>query len=259
MTWLAVRLLRPYLIGAAALGALLTTVILAAAATVQDRLDALGRPDCLNPNLCYQAGTPVLLMQLTAAFGPALIGLLLGVPLFAGERADDTIAFALTQSVPRGRWVLGKFGVALCASVLVTGVVATVYRLVAARYTVLANDTYELLDLFHLNNIAFMVMRAVLTLSVAALLGLLTGSTLRTAILSVVLWPFGLLAACGVTLLLPVRSGASIEPVYAPTDDRYWAADITYLDPLAWPAAGLTVLYVIGLVLLMRRSVGRKA
>ncbi|MFI5914232.1 ABC transporter permease subunit [Dactylosporangium sp. NPDC051541] len=257
MTWLALRLSRPYLIGAFVLSALSTVVIWAAATTVQHRLDGLGLPDCVNPNRCYQAGTPILLMELTAAFVPTLIGLLLGVPLFAGERADDTMAFALTQSVPRRRWVLTKFGVALCASVLTAGVVATAYRLVAARYTLLANDTYELLDLLHLNNIAFMVMRAVFTLAVAALLGLTTASTLRTAILSIALWPFGLLAACGATALLPVGGGLpSSGTTFSPDDDRYWTADITYLDPFAWPAAGLTVLYVFGLVLLMRRAVG---
>ncbi|MER7277108.1 ATP-binding cassette domain-containing protein [Dactylosporangium sp. NPDC000244] len=260
VTWLAWRTSRPYVLIGAGVVALSTVVLVLAAATVQAQLNTDGRPDCVNPNHCYPHGDAldaVLAMQLVAAFVPTLLGLLLGVPLFAPERADDTVAFALTQSVSRGRWALTKFAVAVSAGALGTLIIGLVFRLQSARYTLLANDTYELLELLHLNHPGFMVMRAVLTLAVAALLGLTTGSTLRTAVLSVVLWPFGLIASYGGPALLPFARGGGPGPDLSPDDDRYWLRDIGFADPFAWTSAAMTVVYVVLLMLLARTAIRR--
>jgi hypothetical protein len=140
MTWLALRLLRPYLVIAAAVAAAATGYLLVAATVVQRQLDRAGRPDCVDPNDCYPHGAAlnaVLGMELCAAFVPPLLGLILGVALFAREREEDTVAFALTQSISRRRWVRTKFGWALVAALTCSLSVALTHRLVATRYTVL--------------------------------------------------------------------------------------------------------------------------
>nr|BFE60686.1 hypothetical protein GCM10020063_052120 [Dactylosporangium thailandense] len=203
MTWLAWRTSRPYVLIGAGVVALSTVVLFLAAATVQAQLNADGRPGCVNPNHCYPHGgalDAVLAMQLVAAFVPTLLGLLLGVPLFAPERADDTVAFALTQSVSRGRWALTKFAVAVSAGAL---------------------------------------------------------STLRTAVLSVVLWPFGLIASYGGPALLPFARGGGPGPDLSPDDDRSWLRDIGFADPFAWTSAAMTVVYVVLLMLLARTAIRR--
>ncbi|WP_433061813.1 hypothetical protein [Dactylosporangium sp. CS-033363] len=256
MIWLAVRLLRPWLLTAAALTALSTVALVAGAAAVQHSLDVLGLPGCVNPNRCYSSGGAILVMELVAAFVPSVLGLLLGIPLFAPEQGD----FVHTQSVSPRAWAARKFTVAVVAGAALSSVLASVYRLLSARYTLLANDTYELLDLLHLNNVGFMVMRTVLLLTIAALLGLLGSSTLRTAVLSVCLWPFALIAMYGGPALLPLGLlGPSAPSPYSPDDDRYWTADVGFADPFAWTSAAMTVGYVLLLVLAGRAALRRRS
>jgi ABC-type transport system involved in multi-copper enzyme maturation permease subunit len=247
MTWLALRLLRPYLIAAASVTAAATAYVRHAAGVVQHQLDRSGTPGCADPNVCYPHGAAldaVLGMELCAAFVPALLGLILGVALFAREREDDTIAFALTQSISRRRWVLTKFGWALAAGAVCSAAVAVTHRLVAMRYTALASDTYEMLQLLHLNNIAYMMAQTLIVIALGGALGLSTGRTLRTLVLTVIGGPFAVMIAAGVAVMLSypllVMTGASGDS----------------LDPLAYLISAVGGAGVIALVLLAPR-IGR--
>jgi ABC-type transport system involved in multi-copper enzyme maturation permease subunit len=264
---LILRLMRPYLLVALLLTAGATTYLFAAAAAVQHRLDAKGVPDCVNPNVCWPTGgamDAILGAELFAATTPFLLGLLLGVPLFAREREEDTAAFVLTQSVPARRWATAKLAWAAAAAALCTAVVGLTYRLVMARYTLLANDLYELLELLHLNNPLFMVAVSASTAVTAGVIGLISGSTARTFLLTLVWWPFGLIIAFGGAALLgiplallpiaPTRS-----PELSPEDDRYWTADISLMDGLAQVAATALAAYVVAIVWAGRRTATRAA
>jgi hypothetical protein len=259
MTWLALRLLRPYLLVAATVAAAATAYVLHAAGVVQRQLDGAGVPDCLDPNLCYPNGgalNAVLGMELVAAFVPPLLGLILGVALFAREREEDTIAFVLTQSVPRERWVLTKLGCALAAGIACAGSVATAHRLVGIRYTVLANDTYELLQLLHLNNVAYMVGQTAVLIALAGVLGLVTGRTLPTLVLSVIGGPFVMMAAGGIAVLLFYPLGV-LTGGTDPADDSTpgtFADDMTAMDPFAYLAGAVLGAGVVALALLARRA-----
>ncbi|MEV4639963.1 ABC transporter permease subunit [Actinoplanes sp. NPDC049548] len=262
MTWLAIRLLRPYLIISVLISGVSTAFLVHGSAVVQRQLDARGMPGCVNPNLCWPTGpamNAILGMELVAAFVPVLIGLVLGVPLFAREREEGTVAFVLSQSVSRRRWVVTKLACALVAGGLCTAVVALTYRLLVARYTLLANDLYELLELLHLNHVGFMVMQTVFTTAVAGLLGLVYGRTLRTLVVSLVWWPFGVAAVYAGVALLPVAPGSGVagDSGFSPDDDRYWTADISYADGFGYAATVLMIVYVVTTVLLARR-VGRR-
>lgn len=245
MTWLALRLLRPFLITAAALAAAATAVTLHGAAVVRARSG-----DCVDPNLCYPHGPAldaVLRMELVAACVPPLVGLILGVALFARDRENDTVAFVLTQSISRRRWVSTMFGWALGGGLACTSLVAVTHRLVATRYTVLANDTYEGLQLLHLNNIAFMLAWTALPIALGGVIGLAHGRVLPTLVLTVLSTPLALLStACvaglllsGVTLVL----GSTDEPPGSFVDDLYT------LDPLAYLTGAVAAVAVLGLVL----------
>lgn len=254
MNWLALRLLRPYLFVAAAITVTATAYIWYGAGVVQRQLDAAGQPDCLDPNLCYpQAGAldAVFGMELVAAFVPALLGLVLGVALFSREREEGTVAFALTQSVPRRRWVITKFGWALAAGLICATVVAVAHRLVATRYTLLANDTYELLQMLHLNNIAYMAAQTVTVVTFAGLVGLVTGRTLRTLVISVLAGPFVFLAAISVAgvlgNLLWLALGTPDSP--ATTDPNPFVADLYTMDPLAYLTSAVVAVGVAATVL----------
>ncbi len=209
MNWLALRLLRPYLITAAALSAGSTAVIIIGARTIERQVAEHGvvvedyAPDrtglCEELVSCLPTGAATNLAQvivLLAAFVPLLIGLILGVPLFAREREESTDAFVLTQSVPRTRWMSTKMVWALAAGATCTTAVALAFRLAAARYTLVVDDpAYALMREIHKNSIAFMVMQTVFITALAAVLGLAHGRTLRTLVLSVVAWPAALIVA----------------------------------------------------------------
>jgi ABC-type transport system involved in multi-copper enzyme maturation permease subunit len=209
MNWLALRLLRPYVIVAAALSAVSSAFVLIGARVIREQVDAHGTvvgdyaPNrtglCEKAVDCLPAGAATNLAQaivLLAAFLPLLIGLIVGVPLFAREREESTDAFILTQSLPRLRWLFTKLLWALTASAICTAAVAVTFRLAAARYTMVVDDSgYALLREFHKNNIGFMVMQAVFLTALAAILGLATGNTLRTLAVSVVAWPVALVVA----------------------------------------------------------------
>lgn len=235
MTWLTLRLLRPYLIAALTLTAAATAYLLHAAGVVQRQLDAVGMPDCRDPNLCYPhdgALNAVLGMELIAAFLPPLLGLILGVAVFAPEREQGTVDFALTQSVPRTRWVRTKLGWALAAGLVCAVPVAAVHRFSSVRYTVLANDTYELLQVFHLENVGFMVAQTVLLVALGGVLGLSTGRTLPTLLLTAVTGPFAFMAAAAVAVMLAYP----LQPV-----------------PFPYLVSAVVGLVVLGLVLLAPR------
>jgi ABC-type transport system involved in multi-copper enzyme maturation permease subunit len=218
MNWLALRLLRPYLIVAAVLSAVSAVFVLGGARIIQQQVTAHGievgnyAPDrtglCEKLVSCLPAGPATNLAQaiiLIAAFVPLLIGLILGVPLFAREREESTDAFALTQSVPRSRWLFTKLLWALTASAICTAAVAVTFRLAAARYTLLVDDAgYSLLRELHKNNIGFMVMQTVFITALAGILGLAGGRTLRTLVVSVAAWPVALVVAQVGGLLLGV-------------------------------------------------------
>lgn len=248
MTWLALRLMRPYLVTAAAVAGAATAYLWHAAGVVQRQLDAAGVPGCHDPNVCYPHGSAlnaVFGMELVAAFVPPALGLLLGVALFARERADDTVAFVLVQAISRSRWVFVKAGWTLAAAVTCSGLVALTHRLLATRYTVLANDTYELLQLLHLNNAAYMVAQAVVLTALGGLLGMSTGSTTRTLALSVAAGPVVWLAAgaVGVLLLVPLHG-----LVTAPDGDLF------LMDPLAYLTGAAAGAMAVGLTLLTPRA-----
>ena len=256
MTWLALRLLRPYLIVAATVTAAATGYVRYGTTVVQQQLDLARTPDCTDPNVCYPSGSAldaVLGMELVAAFVPPLLGLILGVALFAREREDDTIAFALTQSTSRGHWVLTKFGCALTAGLACGGMVALTHRLVATRYTALASDTYEMLQLLHLDNAAYMVAQTLVVIALAGVLGLSTGKVLRTLVLTTVCGPLAVLIGDGVAVLLWSVLGLLIGP------PRPAAGDLFVLDPLAYLAAAVLLGGVVTLVLLGRRVGIREA
>ena len=259
MTWLALRMLRPYLITAATIAAASVAVVLHGAAVVRRQLDAEGLPDCLDPNYCYPHGAAldaVLRMELCAAFVPPLLGLILGVALFARERENDTITFALTQSVSRRRWVRTRFAWALGAGVACSLAVGLAHRLVAIRYTLLANDTYEGVQMLHMNNAAYMVAQTIVVIALAGVLGLITGRTLPTLVLSAVAGPFAFLttAVVAAMLLLPivlVTGAGEGEPPGDFVDDMYTA------DPLGYATGGVAAVAVLVTVLLAHRAGAR--
>lgn len=264
MTWLTLRLLRPYLVVAAVITVAATAVIGHGAAVVRRQLVGTGRPDCLDPNDCYPQGAAldaVLRMELVAAFVPALLGLVLGVALFSREREEDTVAFVLTQSVPRRRWVLTKFGWALAAGLLCATVVGTVHRLVATRYTVLANDTYEMLQLLHLNNVAYMAAQTATVVTFAGLVGLVTGRTLRTLVVSVFAGPFVFLTAIAVTAMLGnlLRLPLGAGPDGSAADPTDFVGDLYTLDPFAYLTSVVVAVGVVVTVLLTANRPGTPA
>jgi ABC-type transport system involved in multi-copper enzyme maturation permease subunit len=206
MNWLTLRLLRPYLIVAATLSAVSTAFVLVGARVIRQQVDTHGIvvPDyasnrtgaCEKLVSCLPAGTATNAAQaigLVAVLVPLLVGLILGVPLFAREREESTDAFILTQSVPRLRWLSTKLLWALPAGALCTAAVAVAFRLAAARYTLIASD--PLLGEFHNSNIGFMVMLTVFITALAGVLGLAGGRTWRTLGLTVVAWPVALIVA----------------------------------------------------------------
>lgn len=209
MNWLTLRILRPYLLVAAALSAASVTFILVSTRIIAQQADAhgvavepyaAGRTGlCEQAVTCLPLGVATNLAQaviLVAAFAPLLIGLILGVPLFAREREESTDAFVLTQSVPRSRWLSTKLMWALTASAVCTAAVAVTFRLGAARYTlVVSNAGYDLLREVHKNSIGFMVMQTVCITALAGVIGLASGRTLSTLVLSVVAWPMALIVA----------------------------------------------------------------
>jgi len=254
MTWLALRLLRPYLMVAGLIAAAATGYLLFAAGVIQRYLDDAGVPDCRDPNLCWPGGDAmqaIFGIQLVAAFVPPLIGLVLGVALFAREREEDTAAFALTQSTPRGRWVLIKLGWALAAGVTGTAVVAVTHRLFTAPYTVIANDNYELIELLHLNHPGYMTAQTATLIAIAALAGLRTGRTLPTLVLTAVAWPVTLISAfIGVNLLAaPIVALTGDAP---PAGGGSFANDYALADTFGWAGTAVLALAVLGLVLLSR-------
>jgi hypothetical protein len=209
MNWLALRLLRPYLIVAAVLSAASTAFVLLGARAIGRQVDAHGMvvddyaPDrtglCETGLSCLPAGTATDLGQaivLIAAFVPLLIGLILGVPLFAREREESTDAFVLTQSIPPMRWLSTKLFWALSAGAVCTAAVAVSFRRAAAGYTLVLDDVgYTLLGEVHKYNVTFMVMQAVFITALAGVIGLAGGRTLRTLVLSVLAWPVVLVVA----------------------------------------------------------------
>ena len=84
--------------------------------------DAFTGPHFLQPPYQVDAVNALLLLL------PCIIGLLLGVPLVAGELDDGTNRLAWTQRVTRTRWFLTKFCVVALPAVVLSGVLADVER-----------------------------------------------------------------------------------------------------------------------------------
>jgi hypothetical protein len=240
-------MLRRYVITTAGIAAAATGALFYAAHVVQRELDRAGLPGCLDPNVCYPHGSAMRAvqgMELVAAFVPALIGLILG--------------FGVLTGALKGERVTKLFGWALLAGLICAAAVALAYRLVDARYTILANDTYELLEMLHLNNVAFMLAQTALLTAVIPALGLPTGRRVLAGVLAVVVWPLGIMCAfAGVSLLsyplVALFGSVSREPSGRFTDD------ITMADPLAYAATGVLAIMVALLVLLVRRTARRRA
>jgi hypothetical protein len=64
-------------------------------------------------------GSPLDLGRALITFGPALIGVFIGAPLFARELEQGTHVLAFTQSVSRTRWMSSKLVVALVPALVV--------------------------------------------------------------------------------------------------------------------------------------------
>ncbi|MEU0884580.1 ABC transporter permease subunit [Lentzea sp. NPDC005914] len=62
---------------------------------------------------------PLDLGRMLITFGPALIGVFIGAPLFARELEQGTHVLAFTQSVSRTRWMSSKLVIALVPALLV--------------------------------------------------------------------------------------------------------------------------------------------
>ncbi|MFG1921891.1 hypothetical protein [Cryptosporangium sp. NPDC048952] len=211
------RSLRVPLTLATLVAAVSTTYVVFASVLVQRQLDADGVPGCLDPNVCYPHGAAmdaVFGMELNAAITPALIGVILGVGLFRRASA---------------------LGVALSAGVVLTGMVATVHRLVGARYTVLANDTYEGVQLLHLNHPMFMIMVTLVVAALGARLGRTPGPTRGR-------WPIVLV----VTYLVVGLAGVLAWQVAAPTGS--YAADIGLADGVGYVASALLAGFLAALI-----------
>ena len=268
MNWLALRLLRPYVITAAALSAASTLFILVGTHVIARLADARGivvmdyAPDrtglCEKDVSCLPTGAATNLTQaivLIAAFAPLLIALILGVPLFAQEHQDATDAFVLTQSITRSRWLLTKLAWALTAGGICTAVVATAFRLSAARYALVADGPAALLREVHQNNIALMVTQTLFITVLAAVIGLATGRTLRTVAASVLLWPVALIVAqiggLAVSMVLLALTSWS-EPLSSIFGTQ------TETETASFAAVALAVGTVVGIVS-SRRLVARSA
>jgi hypothetical protein len=245
MTWLTLRLLRPYLMATVTVTAAATGYLWYAAGVVRRQLAADGVPNCLDPTICYPYGealNAVLGMELIAAFVPPLLGLILGVAVFAPDREQGTVAFTLTQSVPHDRWVRTKLSWALAAGLICSATVAVTHRTIGTRYTVLANDTYELLQLLHLNNAGFMMAQTVLLVALGAVLGLTTGRTLPTLVLTAIAGPFAFMAAAAVAVMLSYPLRPLLE-----------GAGGSSVDPLAYLVSAVVGVGVLAVVLLAPR------
>ncbi|GAA1513954.1 hypothetical protein GCM10009827_030760 [Dactylosporangium maewongense] len=244
MMGLALRLLRPYLVAAAVVSAVATGYVWFAAGTVQRQLDQAGVPRCGDPNDCYPHGAAldaVLGMELVAAFVPALPGLVLGAALLARRPGGDPPA-------ERGRWVLVRSGWVLGAGLICCGAVGVAHRSVATRYTALADDTYELLQLLHLNNAAYMVAQTLVVAAFAGVAGLGAGRVPRTLVLTALAGPFVVMVGDGVAALLWTLLGA-LTGWTGPA-----GGDLFVLDPFAYTASAVLAAGAVGLVLLARRA-----
>ncbi|EFL13371.1 ABC transporter permease [Streptomyces sp. C] len=63
----------------------------------------------------------------TLAFLPVLFGVLLGAPLISADREHGTARLVATQSVPRGRWLVGKLCFALALAAVPSVVLSLLY------------------------------------------------------------------------------------------------------------------------------------
>ncbi|MEV4133348.1 hypothetical protein AB0J72_14410 [Dactylosporangium sp. NPDC049742] len=244
MMWVALRVLRPYLVGAVVVSAVAAGYVWFAAGVVQRQLDRAGVPGCGDPNECYPHGAAldaVLGMEVVAEFVPGLLGLVLGAALLARGGGGDPPA-------ERGRWVLVRSGWVLAAGLICCGAVAAAHRSVATRYTVLADDTYELLQLLHLNNAAYMVAQTLVIAAFAGVVGLGDGRVPRTLVLTALAGPFVVMVGDGVAALLWTLLGALTG----------WTGsaggDLFVLDPFAYTAGVVLAAGAVALVLLARRA-----
>jgi hypothetical protein len=215
-----------------------------ASGVVQRQLDAEGVPACLDPNVCYPHGAAmdaVFGLELNAAITPALIGLVLGAALAVEGR--------------QGRRA-SSLGATLIAGVVLTGLVATTHRLVGARYTVLANDTYEGLQLLHLNHPGFMIMLTLVTTALGAVIGLRAGRAPRTGTVTPARWPAALVVTYAVFALAGVVAwpAAAVFGADGGRPAGPYAADIGFADGLGYVASVLLAVCLVALISAARRG-----
>ena len=264
---LALRLLRPYLLVAAVLSALATAFVLVAARVVGQQAGAHGivvedyAPDrtgvCEAGVSCLPTGLATTLTQaitLVAVFVPPLIGLILGVPLFAREREESTDAFVLTQSVSRSRWFLTKLLWALAGGALCAAATAVAFCLTAARYALIVDGPgFSWLRIAHGTSIPLMVTQTVFLTAMAGVLGLAGGRTLRTVAIAVAAWPVVIVAARigglmlgGLAFMLTSWSESMSQMLGTQTED-----EVSAFSALAY-SAGTAVAVLAGRRILVR-------
>jgi hypothetical protein len=139
MIWVAWRQQRAQLLLSGALIAAVAAVMVYFRFAAVDYLHARGLDGCrmVDPGRC----TPPAMSAFAEAFGaytsalpmvllclPVLVGMFAGAPLFAREFEQGTHVFALSQSVPRGRWLWMKLlvsGAPVVLAMLALGLVGT--------------------------------------------------------------------------------------------------------------------------------------
>ncbi len=122
MTFVIWRLHRAHVLiagaGLAALALLLVITGVHMAHTYDTALSTCAATNSCNqlPTLLFQADRPLVELVSGTMILPALLGVLWGAPLVAGETEARTTDLIWTQSVPRRRWMLSNMGWALAAA-----------------------------------------------------------------------------------------------------------------------------------------------
>jgi hypothetical protein len=103
---------------------------------------------------------------------PAVLGLLIGAPLVAGEIETGTGNFAWTQSITRGRWLLAKAGWLLLAAAVWGGCVAALVTWWSGPRNALYGNAFQAndFDLQGIVPIAYAVFGVALGIAAGALL-----------------------------------------------------------------------------------------
>ncbi|MCP2242526.1 ABC transporter permease [Lentzea aerocolonigenes] len=85
-------------------------------------LDQCTAPAAAAKSFAEAWANPLDIARMSILFGPALIGVFIGAPLFARELEQGTHVLAFTQSVSRTRWMVSKLVMALVPALVVLAV-----------------------------------------------------------------------------------------------------------------------------------------